>query len=140
MNQKPLLIPKFKLLDPFANMKSKSNKHPDLKPVVVVTHNSLFQTRSADALRYKANIDTILSNRRSQKELRLNVNQTDLIKNFSPLSPSINYLREQEKEKVRFKISNEKLPKLRQNLTKGTVNVRKIEFDGTFGLGANKVM
>jgi hypothetical protein len=137
MNQKPLLIPKFKLLDPFANMIPKSNKHPELKPVVVVTHNSLFQTRSADALRYKASIDTVISNRRSQKELRLNVNQTDMIKNFSPLSPSINCYR--EKEKIRFKISDEKLPKLpklRQNLGKGTINVRKIEFDGTFGLGA----
>ena len=43
------------------------------------------------------------------------------------------------REKIRFKISDEKLPKLpklRQNLGKGTINVRKIEFDGTFGLGA----
>jgi hypothetical protein len=106
-------------------MVSKRDKNPGLMPVV----HTLSQTRSADALRAKVFQESCLLNRRSQKDLRFDFNAFEGLKQFSINGMQVNSFNSDRRPQVR--ISEQKLPLLKGNLQTA---IKKIEFNGTFGL------
>lgn len=111
--------------DPFSNMISKPNKHPELKPIYV-SSSQLFQCKSAGLLRNRTNMPTSI-NRNSQK-CNIGFNFFDSLLSPNSISPV------SKKSGARPMVSEFKFPPLAKKVPKMLQKIKNIEFNGTFGL------